>query len=76
MKNLSLKLEDSTFLETEKIVAKGNKNRNGYINEAIAFYNRLHRKKLLASQLTKESKLVASESLEVLAEFEKFHAEA
>ena len=75
MKNLSLKLEDNVFLETEKIVAKVKKNRNRYINEAIEFYNRLHRRKLLSKQLSKESKLVAEDSLKVLAEFEKLNDE-
>ena len=75
MKNLSLKLEDDIFQETEKIVTKVKKNRNRYINEAIEFYNRLHRRRLLSKQLSKESKIVAKDSLEVLAEFEKLSDE-
>ncbi|HCZ35846.1 MAG TPA: hypothetical protein DHV26_07950 [Cytophagales bacterium] len=75
MKNLSLKLEDEIFQETEKIVLKVNKNRNRYINEAIEFYNRLHKRRLLSKQLSKESKMLANDSLEVLAEFEKLHNE-
>ena len=75
MKNLSLKLEDHIFLETEKIVTKVKKNRNRYINEAIDFYNRLHKRRLLSKQLTKESKLVSEDSLKVLAEFEKLNDE-
>ena len=71
MKNLSLKLADDIFLETEKIVSKVKKNRNRYINEAIDFYNKLHRRKLLSKQLSKESKLVSRESIKVLAEFEQ-----
>ena len=71
MKNLSLKLEDDIFLETEKIVNKVKKSRNRYINDAIEFYNRLHKRKLLSKQLSKESKLVSKESLKVLAEFDK-----
>lgn len=70
MKNLSLKMDDSIFSETEKIVSKINKNRNRYINEAVAFYNLLQ-KKIWAKQLQKESKLVQEESMKVLAEFEK-----
>jgi hypothetical protein len=75
MKNLSLKLEDDIFQETEKIVIKVKKNRNRYINEAIEFYNRLHRRRLLSKQLSKESKIVAKDSLEILAEFEKLSDE-
>ena len=75
MKNLSLKLEDDIFQETEKIISKVKKNRNRYINEAIEFYNRLHKRKLLSMQLSKESKIVAKDSLEVLAEFERLNEE-
>ena len=73
MKNLSLKLDDDIFLETEKIISKVKKNRNRYINEAIELYNKLHKRRLLSRQLSKESKLVAKDSLEVLAEFEKIN---
>jgi hypothetical protein len=75
MKNLSLKLEDNIFLETEKIVARVKKNRNRYINEAIEFYNILHKRRLLSKQLSKESKLVSEDSLKVLAEFERLNDE-
>lgn len=75
MKNLSLKLEDDIFQETEKILSKVKKNRNRYINEAIELYNRLHKRRLLSKQLTKESKIVSGDSLEILAEFEKLNNE-
>ncbi|MEO5582164.1 MAG: hypothetical protein ABIR66_05705 [Saprospiraceae bacterium] len=71
MKNLSLKLEDHIFIETEQVLLKVKKNRNRYINAAIEFYNRLHTRKLLTAQLHKESKIVSEDSLKVLAEFEK-----
>jgi hypothetical protein len=70
MKTLSLKLDDSVFKETEQVVAHIKKSRNRYINEALAFYNRIQKRKLLASKLEKESKLVKEESLTVLHEFE------
>lgn len=75
MKNLSLKLEDDIFQETEKIVTKIKKNRNRYINEAIEFYNRLHKRRLLSKQLSKESKIVSKDSLDILAEFDKLNDE-
>ena len=75
MKNLSLKLEDDIFQETEKIVTRVKKSRNRYINDAIEFYNRLHKRRLLSSQLSKESKVVFRDSLEILAEFEKLNDE-
>ena len=70
MKNLSLKLQDAIFSETEKLASALKKNRNAYMNEALAFYNRYQKRRLLAEQLRRESALVADSSLEVLAEFE------
>ena len=75
MKNLSLKMDDVIFNETEKITTKIRKNRNRYINEAVEFYNLLQKRKLISRQLEKESKLVQEESMKVLAEFEKFRDE-
>ena len=71
MKNLSLKLDDQVFDETEKILAEINVNRNRYINNAVAFFNQLQKKKILGQQLETESRLVQDESMKVLAEFEK-----
>ena len=70
MKTLSLKLDDTVFQETEQVITKLKKPRNRYINEALLYYNRLQRKRLLAKKLDAESKLVRAESLKVLAEFE------
>ena len=70
MKTLSLKLDDSVFSETEKVISHIKKSRNRYINEALDFYNKVQKRKLLASQLEKESKLVKEDSLTVLHEFE------
>ena len=75
MKNLSLKLDDDIFQETEKIVKRIKKNRNRYINEAIKCYNRLHKRRILSKQLSKESKMVSGDSLEILVEFEKLNDE-
>ena len=72
MKTLSLKLDDSTFEEAEKITAELNLARNRYINEAVSIYNRYNKRKLLKNKLLKESKLTMKESLKVLNEFEKF----
>jgi hypothetical protein len=70
MKNLSLKMDDKIFQETEKILTKVRKNRNRYINDAVKFYNVLQRRRILKSQLKAESKLVREESMKVLEEFE------
>lgn len=70
MKNLSLKLQDALFSETEMLISTLKKNRNAYLNEALAFYNRYQKRRLLAEQLRRESALVSDSSLEVSAEFE------
>jgi hypothetical protein len=75
MKNLSLKMDDIVFNETEKIISKTNKNRNRYINEAVEFYNLLQKRRIISHQLRKESKMVQEESMKVLAEFDNIHNE-
>ena len=75
MKNLSLKMDDKIFSDTERIISKVRKNRNRYINDAVEFYNLLQKRKILSKQLQKESKLVQEESMKVLAEFEKIENE-
>ncbi|MBL7760176.1 MAG: hypothetical protein JNK08_05710 [Sediminibacterium sp.] len=72
MKTLSLKLDDSTFDETEEITAELNLARNRYINEAVNIYNQFNKRKILKNKLAKESKLTMKESLKILHEFEKF----
>ena len=68
-------MDDSTFLETEKILKKVGKNRNRYINEAVQFYNLLQKRKSISKQLKIESRLVKEESMKVLAEFERLENE-
>jgi metal-responsive CopG/Arc/MetJ family transcriptional regulator len=71
MKTLSLKLDDDIFESTESISSKLNVARNRYINDALRIYNNYNEKKMLKKQLQKESRIVAKNSMEVLAEFEK-----
>ena len=70
MKTVSLKIDDSIFGETEKILSRIKKPRNRYINEAIDFYNKIQRKQILEKKLKNESDLVKSDSMYVLKEFE------
>ena len=72
MKTLSLKLDDDIFDDTEEMTTKLNLARNRYINEALSIYNLFNKRRLLKKQLTKESKLTSNDSMEILAEFEKF----
>ena len=71
MKNLSLKMDDDIYLETERITSRIKKARNRYINEAVDLYNQFNRRKLLKKQLAKESALTAPDAMEALQEFEK-----
>ena len=50
MKTLSLKLEDQIFIEAEGVIAKVKKTRNRYINEAVDYYNRYNKRKILAAK--------------------------
>jgi hypothetical protein len=75
MKTLSLKLEDQIFNEAEEVISKIEKTRNRYINEAVDYYNRYNKRKILAAKLAIESKLVQEESMFVLAEFERISHE-
>jgi len=75
MKTLSLKLDDAIFLETEQVLSLIQLPRNRYINEALHAYNKMQKRKVLASQLEAESKLVHEESMKVLNEFEQIDYE-
>ena len=71
MKTVSLKIDDSIFGETERILAKMKKPRNRYINEAIDYYNKLQRRLILEKKLKKESDIVKMDSMSVLKDFEE-----
>ena len=71
MKTVSLKIDDSIFGETEKILSKIKKPRNRYINDAIDYYNRIQKRTILEEKLKKESELIKADSMEVLKEFEE-----
>lgn len=70
MKTISLKIDNSIFGETEKILSRLNKPRNRYINDAINYYNKLQRKQMLEEKLKQESDMVKSDSMSVLKDFE------
>ena len=71
MKKLSLKLDDIIYEETEQLLDKIKKPRNRYINEALKYYNRIQKRKIMAKLLVLESKIVSEDSMNVLNEFEK-----
>lgn len=70
MKTLSLKLDDIVYEETEQLLEKIKKPRNRYINEALQYYNRIQKRKIMSKLLIFESKLVSEESMKVLNEFD------
>ena len=75
MKTISLKIDDSIFEETEKILEENKKPRNRYINEAIEYYNKVQWRKLLEEKLFTESQIVQEDSMSVLEEFESLDYE-
>ena len=70
MKTVLRKIDDSIFGETEKILSNISIPRNRYINEAIAYYNKLKKRQILEKRLNLKSKLVSAESMNILKEFE------
>ena len=70
MKTVSLKIDDSIFGETEKILSRVKMPRNRYINEALEYYNKLQRRQILEMRLKKDSDLVKANSINVLKDFE------
>jgi hypothetical protein len=71
MKTVSLKIDDSIFGETEKILSRISMPRNRYINEAIKYYNKVQKRQILEKRLKTESELVKKDSMNILNELEK-----
>ena len=76
MRTISLKIDDSIFGETESMVALMKKPRNRYINEALDYYNKVQKRKILEQKLKRESLLVKDNSISVLKEFESIEYES
>ena len=70
MKSLSLKIEDSIINETDELIKDIKISRNQYIIQAIAFYNKIKKRKLLEARMKRAVNDVGNSSLEVLHEFE------
>jgi tetrahydrodipicolinate N-succinyltransferase len=71
MKNISLRIDDEIFEDTEKMITQLHKARNRYINEALEFYNQYQKRALLAKKLKSESELVRENSMEMVKEFDQ-----
>jgi len=76
MKSISLKLQEQLLSETDSILESLKTSRNRYINDAVAYYNKIQKRKLLAEQLAKESSLVQEDSMRILQEFEQLEDES
>lgn len=70
MKMLSLKLRDEVFDEVEEVIKKFKVPRNTYINEALAFYNKVNRRRLLKKKLAAEVSLAKASALTELGEWD------
>lgn len=70
MKTVLLKIDESIFVETEKILSNIRIPRNRYINEALEHYNKIQKRQLLEQKLKKESELVKKDSMDILKDFE------
>ena len=70
MKNISLKLNEQILNDTEHVLEELKTSRNKYINDAIAYYNKYQKRRLLEKKFLLESKIVSQESMLVLAQFE------
>ena len=71
MKLLSLKLDEPIFMETEEILKEKGIPSNRYINEALDFYNRYHKRKKITKAFAKARALVRETSMEINAEFDQ-----
>ncbi len=71
MKNISLRVDDEIFEDTEKMISQLKKARNRYINEALEFYNQYQKRALLGKKLKNESEIVRGNSMEMVKELEQ-----
>lgn len=69
-KALSLKLDEPTYREAEKIRKKLKLPRNTYIRKAVNHYNALYGRKLLEREYRKASRRLGAAHLEYLQETE------
>jgi hypothetical protein len=70
MSKTLVKLEVPAFNQAVELAERIGIPTTQYINQAVAHYNRVVKRELLAKQLAEESLLCREESMRVLAEFE------
>ena len=69
-KALSLKLDEPTYRDAEKIRKRLKLPRNTYIRKAVSHYNALYARKLLEREYRRTSRRLAAEHLQYLQETE------
>ena len=69
-KALSLKLDEKTYLEAEKVRKRLKLPRNTYIRKAVGHYNALYSRKLLGEAYREASRRLGASHLEYLKETE------
>lgn len=69
-KALSLKLDDRLFEETESLLRKVRVPRNAYINQAVALFNRLQKRRLVKKRLRQDARLLQEETKRFIRDFE------
>jgi len=74
MKKIRLKLDEDVFEELKSIANSKKMDRNRYIHDALRYYNRLEKRKILAERIASEARLVKKDSIRILREFEDFSA--
>ncbi|WP_143961900.1 hypothetical protein [Litoribacter populi] len=70
MKTLSIKLDDEIFEDVKYIIKTKKMGRNRYFNQALDFYNKYHKREILAKNISEEGALVKEESMSVLRDFD------
>ena len=69
-KALSLKLDEPTYRDVEKIRKRLKLPRNTYIRKAVSHYNSLYARKLLEQEYRRTSRRLAADHLQYLQETE------
>jgi hypothetical protein len=69
-KALSLKLDEPTYRDAEKIRKRLKLPRNTYIRKAVSHYNALYARKLLEQEYRRTSRRLAADHLQYLRETE------
>lgn len=62
-KSIALKIDAVVLAEADELLKTDQRSRNRYINEAVAYYNRMVKRARIREQLQRESKIVNNESV-------------